>query len=187
MRRVRKLVQIPVFAMVRPRGGDFVYSTEEFAQMRRHIAVAQNIGMDGVVLGILNGRGEIDVDRTRELVKLAKPLPVTFHRAFDEAADIDAALEAVIETGATRILTSGGAANAPAALSVLRRLVAASKKRIIILPGGGISASNALQVARQTGARELHSGLGSVMAYGDKDYDRFESEVRKLVAQLMPL
>jgi copper homeostasis protein len=114
----------------------------------------------------------------------AHPLPVTFHRAFDDIADQWAGLDDVIATGATRILTSGGAATAPAGTGKLASLVTAAKQRVIIVPGGGINASNAEQVARQTGAREIHSGLGSVLAYGQEDYAMFENEVRALAAQL---
>jgi copper homeostasis protein len=184
MRRVRELARVPIFAMIRPRKGDFVYSASEFERMRSDIEFAKRAGMDGVVLGILTGEQRIDVERTQELVKSAQPLPVTFHRAFDDVADLDPALEDVIETGAARILTSGGASAAPDGIDALARLVAAAEKRIIILPGGGINASNVLHVARQTGARELHSGLGSVLAYGQEDYELFENEVRKLAARL---
>ena len=184
MRRVRATVRVPIFAMIRPRAGDFVYSPEELVRMRREIAAAQRVGMDGIVLGVLTRERQVDIERTRELVLAAQPLPVTFHRAFDDVADVDAALDQVIEAGAARILTSGGAASAPAGIEKLARLVAAAKKRIIILPGGGINASNARLVARQSGARELHSGLGSVLAYGHEDYVQFENEVRALAAQL---
>ena len=184
MRRVREMVQVPIFAMIRPRAGDFVYSSGEFERMQADIETARRARMDGIVLGILTRERTVDVARTRELVNFARPLPVTFHRAFDDVADLDAGLEDVIETSAARILTSGGAAAAPAALDRLARLVAAAKERIIILPGGGINASNVMQVARKTGAREIHSGLGSVLAYGQEDYKLFEDEVRKLAMQL---
>jgi len=140
--------------------------------------------MDGIVLGIWTRERHVDINRTRELVIAAQPLPVTFHRAFDDVADVNAALDDVIETGAARILTSGGAASAAAGIENVARLVAAAGQRVLILPGGGINASNALHVARQSGARELHSGLGSVLAYGHEDYVQFENEVRALAAQL---
>jgi copper homeostasis protein len=184
MRLVHESVKVPVFAMIRPRAGDFVYSAEEFAQMRRDIATAQRIGIDGVVLGVLTRDRKVDVARTRELVTTARPLPVTFHRAFDDTTDVDAALGDVVETGAARILTSGGAASASAGIQNLARLIGAAKKRVIILPGSGINASNALQVVRMSGATEIHSGLGSVLKYGQQDYKLFESEVRALVAKL---
>jgi copper homeostasis protein len=191
MRSVRECVKLPIFAMIRPRAGDFVYSDIERFRMRRDIAVAQHFGMDGIVLGLL-GRGprvmgggpRVDAERTQMMVLAARPLPVTFHRAFDEVADLDAALKDVMRTGAARILTSGGAASAAAGVDKLAHLVTAAKERVIILPGGGVNASNVVQVARQSGAREIHSGLGSVLAYGQEDYKLFEDEVRKLAVQL---
>lgn len=184
MRMTRESVRVPIFAMIRPRPDDFVYSQEELSQMRRDIVAVQRLGMDGIVLGILTRERHVDIDRTRELVIAAQPLPVTFHRAFDDVADVNAALGDVIETGAARILTSGGAASAAAGIENVARLVAAAGQRVIILPGGGINPSNALHVARQSGAREIHSGLGSVLAYGQEDYKLFESTVRALAAQL---
>jgi copper homeostasis protein len=180
MRRTRELVRVPVFAMIRPRAGNFVYSPEEIAQMRSDITAAKRTGMDGVVLGVLAENRQVDVDRTRGLVKLAEPLPVTFHRAFDDVADLDTALEAVIETGAARILTSGGAPTAPQGLRVLAKLVAAAGNRITIVPGSGINASNILEVAQVTQAREFHSGLGTCIAYGSSDYLLVEDEVRQM-------
>jgi copper homeostasis protein len=184
MRTARAKVKLPIFALIRPRAGDFTYSAQELAHMHRDIATAKRLGMDGIVLGLLTKERRVDIAGTRKLLKAAEPLPITFHRAFDDAADLDAALEDVIEVGAARILTSGGVATAPAGIKRLAGLVAAARDRIVIVPGGGINPSNVLQVARQSGARELHSGLGGVLAYGQEDYDRFECEVRKLVAQL---
>ena len=180
MRQTRELVQVPIFAMIRPRSGNFVYSPEEIAQMRGDIIAAKRAGMDGVVLGVLTENRQVDVDRTQELVKLAEPLPVTFHRAFDDVADLNTALEDVIETGATRILTSGGAPTAPQGLGVLAKLVPAAGNRIFIVPGSGINASNILEVAQRTQAREFHSGLGTRIAYGSSDYLLVEDEVRKM-------
>jgi copper homeostasis protein len=184
MRLTRESVRVPTFAMIRPRSGDFVYSPEDLSQMRRDIAAAQRLGMDGIVLGVLTRERHVDIKRARELVIAAQPLPVTFHRAFDDVADLNAALDDVIETGAARVLTSGGAASAAAGIENVARLVAAAGQRVIILPGGGINASNAMSVARQSGAREIHSGLGSVLSYGQEDYKLFEKEVRVLAAQL---
>jgi copper homeostasis protein len=184
MRLTRESVRVPIFAMIRPRPGDFVYSPEELSQMLRDIPAAQRVGMDGIVLGVLTADRRIDVKRTRELLMAAHPLPVTFHRAFDDVADQWAGLDDVIATGAARILTSGGAATAPAGTGKLASLVTAAKQRVTIVPGGGINPSNAEQVVRQTGAREIHSGLGSVLAYGQQDYAMFENEVRALAAQL---
>jgi copper homeostasis protein len=184
---VREQLQIPIFAMIRPRGGDFVYSNAEFAAMKSAIASAKKLGMDGVVLGILRQDRRVDVHRTGELIKLVRPLPTTFHRAFDESSDPRQALEHVIQTGAKRILTSGGAKNAPEGAGVLAKLVAAARDRIVIVPGAGINASNIAHVAKETGAREFHSGLSSALPYGSHDFAKFEAEVRKLAEALAQL
>src|SRR5260370_33728235 len=177
-------LSIPVFAMIRPRAGDFVYSSTEFSEMWRSIADTKESGMDCVVLGVLTKDRRVDVERTRELVEFAKPLPGTYHRAFDESADLNQALEDVIESGAKRILTSGGAKSALEGAAVLARLVEAAGDRVVIVPGAGISTLNIEQVAQQTGAREFHSGLSAVLPYGSKDYRKFEDEVRKLAKHI---
>jgi copper homeostasis protein len=187
LRSVREKVGIPIFSMVRPRAGDFIYSGSEFEDMKRAIADARKSGMDGVVLGILRKDYRVDVERTQELISLAAPLPVTFHRAFDECADLRETLEAVIRTGATRILTSGGASGAPEGAAVLAGLIHLSRDRITILPGRGISASNLADVARHTHAREFHSGLSSALPYSSGDCEGFEAEVRRLAGQLAQL
>ena len=180
LRTVRAQVGIPIFSMVRPRAGDFVYSSAEFAEMWRSIAEAKESGMDGVVLGVLTKDHGVDVGRTRELVEFAKPLPVTYHRAFDECPDLREALDAVTQTGVKRILTSGGAKSALEGAAVLAELIEATGERIIIVPGAGISAAEIHQIAQRTKAREFHSGLSSALSYGSKDFKKFEEEVRKL-------
>lgn len=180
MQETRKSVRLPIFAMIRPRGGDFLYSAAEFEHMKRDLEVAKACGMDGVVLGILLPDRSVDKERTRELVEAAKPLPVTFHRAFDETTDLHAALEQVISTGATRILTSGGWPNAAAGASMLAELVKAAAGRIEILPGGGVNADNLEKIVQATGAKEFHSGLGTSLPYGKSGAAEFERAVRKL-------
>jgi len=187
LRGVRPQLRIPIFCMIRPRAGDFVYSGAEFSEMRRSIANAKESGMDGLVLGVLTKDHRVDVERTRELVELAKPLPVTYHRAFDETGDLHQALEDVIETGAKRILTSGGAKSELEGAAMLAELIEAALERIVIVPGAGISAANIAEVARRTKAREFHSGLSSVLPDGSREYGRFEEEVRKLAEQLAPI
>ncbi len=184
MRKTRAAVKIPIFAMIRPHAGNFVYSESEFAQMRREIEFAKSCKMDGIVLGILKGDDTINVEHTRELVKIAHPLPVTFHRAFDFAPNLREALEAVTETGAKRILTSGGKRTAFEGVSVLGDLVSASCGRITILPGGGINAGNLREVASLTRASEFHSGLGTTLPYGQSSDSTFETAVREL-AQIL--
>ena len=180
MRETRKAVCAPIFVMIRPRGGDFAFSAEEFSAMMRDVEIAKSCRMDGVVFGILHADRTVNLERTRELVEAAKPLPVTFHRAFDETPDLQAALEAVIAAGATRILTSGGKPNADAGASVLAELMKATAGRITILPGGGINARNLEAVVRVTGACEIHSGLGTSLPYGKSGAVEFESAVREL-------
>ncbi len=184
LRSVREKVHIPIYSMIRPRAGDFVYSDFEFAEMENSIAVATECGMDGVVVGVLQKGFKIDVPRTRKLVDLARPLPVTFHRAFDECADLLKALEDVIQTEAARILTSAGAKTALQGAAKLAELVAAARDRIVILPGAGITHSNVAKVAEKTGAIEFHAGLGSVLPYSTRDFAAFESEVRQFADQL---
>ena len=184
LQSVRGKVHLDIYSMIRPGAGDFVYSASEFAAMKRSIAEAKECEMDGVVLGILRGDYKVDVERTQELVELARPLPVTFHMAFDECADLRESLEAAIRTGAARILTSGGASGAPEGAAVLAGLVHLARDRITILPGGGISAANIADLARRTHAREFHSGLSSALPYSSADFRAFETEVRKLVYQL---
>jgi len=184
MRQARDQVRLPIFAMIRRRAGDFVYSAKEVDRMGRDIDAARRLGMNGVVLGLLTPDRRVDVPRTKELVKFAGHLPVTFHRAFDACADLLESLEDVIGSGAARILTSGGEPTAAEGADVLASLIDVARERIAILPGGGINASNIADVAEKTGAREFHSGLGSVLAYGNEDYAAFEDEVRRLAVQL---
>ncbi|HXJ46637.1 MAG TPA: copper homeostasis protein CutC [Candidatus Dormibacteraeota bacterium] len=184
MRSARAAVKVPIFAMIRPRGGNFFYSGSELAQMRRDIELAKYCKMDGVVLGILHADNTVDIEDTGELVKTASPLPVTFHRAFDETPDLHEALEAVIQTGATRILTSGGKPTAAEGTAVLADLVAAAADRIIILPGGGINTSNFPAIVRATRAPEFHSGLGTTLPYGQSSEAAFSSAVSELVSLL---
>ncbi|MFI5092613.1 MAG: copper homeostasis protein CutC [Candidatus Acidiferrum sp.] len=184
MRAVRDRVRIPVVSMIRPRAGNFVYSDAEFAAMQREIETAQNLQMDGIVLGLLKADGQIDIERTKQLVARARPLEVTFHRAFDECADLRRSLEDVMKAGATRLLTSGGKQTAPEALEVLGNLVRIAGKRLIVMPGSGLHAGNIRAAVEKIGAREFHAGLSSVIAYPAKNLSAFEEEVRRLAAAL---
>jgi copper homeostasis protein len=186
-RAVRQQIQIPIFVMIRPRAGDFVYSADEFAQMKKSIAAAKDSGAAGLVFGILKPNRTVDIDRTGELVELARPLPVTFHRAFDACPDLSQTLEDVVRSGATRILTSGGAGSALKGGAKLQMLVMAAGERVTIVPGAGINIRNILQLAADTGAREFHSGLSTVMPHPQTDYVQFENEVRAMVKVLSTL
>ncbi len=150
---------LPVHAMVRPRGGDFVYSDSEFRVMRRDVEHLRVLGVAGVVLGVLRADGGVDVERTAELVAMAGPLEVTFHRAFDEVADLEQGLEDVVRAGCGRVLTSGGASDVVAGGASLARLVEQGRGRIKIAVGGGLRVENAAAVARATGARQFHGSL----------------------------
>lgn len=183
-RAARARLHVPIFSMIRPRAGDFVYSESEFEEMVREIAAAKECGMDGVVLGMLDAQGSVDVRRTMQLVELARPLPVTFHRAFDACVDLRQALEDVIKTGAARLLTSGGKPTAPEALELLAELVGEAGERIVVMPGSGIHAGNIREVVRTTRAREYHAGLSSVAARPRENLQAFEQVVRQLAAAL---
>jgi copper homeostasis protein len=149
-------LRIPVFAMIRPRGGDFLYSDVEYGVMRRDIGHARALGADGVVLGLLDRGGAVDVERTAALVEAARPLPVTFHRAFDVARDPEEALEALIRLGVARVLTSGQAPTAPEGAALIAGLVRQAGERIGILPGCGLDETNLREFVGRTGAREVH-------------------------------
>ncbi len=184
MGETRAAIKIPIFAMIRPRAGNFVYSAQELMHMRDEIALAKSCGMNGLVFGVLHEDGTVNIEQTRELVELSRPLPVTFHRAFDETPDLAGALEAVIATGATRILTSGGKPTALAGASVLADLIRVAGDRITILPGAGINARNLQEVVRLTGASEFHSGLGTSLPYGRSTAAAFEGGVSELACIL---
>ncbi len=181
---VRALLHIPLFVMIRPRAGDFLYSTLEFEEMKVGIVTAKTAGADGIVLGVLKPGPCVDIERTRELVALAYPLPVTFHRAFDETAYLLQAVEDVIQTGATRILTSGGAKTAFEGMHIIAELITAAAGRIIVVPGAGISAANINPLVSATHATEFHAGLSSVLPYPRTDYVGFERGVRDLADKL---
>jgi copper homeostasis protein len=184
MRQAREHIAVPIFAMIRARGGDFCYSAAEFHQMKAEIGLAMKAGMNGVVFGILTRNRSVDVERNTELVDAAKPLPTTFHRAFDELADLPAGLEDVIATGAKRVLTSGGAACAEQGATMIAKLLRQASNRIMILPGGGIRPANLGSVARLARAGEYHSGLSNLVRGPGGTCERFEEGVRALVKVL---
>lgn len=159
LRAAREMAKIAINVMIRPRGGDFLYTNAEFESMKHDIRTAKDLGADGIVLGLLQADGTVDVERTRQLVELARPLPVTFHRAIDVSRDLLQALEDVISTGVARVLTSGGQPSVVEGAAMVAKMVAASKDRIIVMPGCGIRPENVLSIIEATGAHEVHIAL----------------------------
>jgi copper homeostasis protein len=152
-------VNHPVFVMIRPRGGDFVYAADEIDAMIEDIDRARPLGIAGIVTGALRSDGSVDVDSMRRLMSPAAGLPVTFHRGFDVVANRTEALEQVIDLGARRVLTSGGAETAPEGASAIAMLVDQAGERISIIAGGKIREQNARDVIARTGVREVHARL----------------------------
>ena len=150
---------LPVYGLVRPRAGDFVYSADEVGVMERDITHMRELGVAGVVLGLLKDDRTVDVEATRRMVALARPLKVTFHRAFDETPVLESALEDVIATGCDRVLTSGGCSDVMEGADVLARLVAQAGDRIEVAVGGGLRLTNAAELAMRTGAASFHGSL----------------------------
>lgn len=157
LKRIKELVSIPVFPIIRPRGGDFLYSDEEFKTMLYDVQMCKDLGFTGVVLGLLKSNGTVDIQRTEQLVKAADNMDVTFHRAFDRAVDPFDALEAAIYCGCKRILTSGQVPNAYEGKELIKELIEQAEHRIVIMPGSGVRSSNIAELATYTGATELHS------------------------------
>lgn len=161
--RVAKIEGIDVSVMIRPRGGDFLYSDDEFETMLRDIAYAREAGATGVVFGILTADGKVDVERTRQLVEASKGMETTFHRAVDMTENYEAAVEAVIAAGCNRILTSGSYDKAIDGIANIRRAVEIAKGRIEIMAGSGVVAANAKQLA-EVGVDALHFSAKCMVA-----------------------
>jgi copper homeostasis protein len=164
IRTARELLHIELYPIIRPRGGDFLFSEEEFHIMQQDVVLCREAGCDGVVIGALRGDGTVDKDRVARLVELAYPLGVTFHRAFDWAAEPYHALEELIAIGCERILTSGQRPLATEGADLLRELVNFADGRIIIMPGSGLRAANIAGLAQRTGAAEFHSSARTLRA-----------------------
>lgn len=152
----RRLLRIKLHVIVRPRGGDFLYSDIEFEVMKRDIEAAKRLGVDGVVIGILDSAGNIDLARTRELTDLARPMSVTFHRAFDVCRDPFEAVDQLAAIGIDRILTSGQEATAVEGLDLLADLVRHAGDRITIMACGNLNERNLRKVVEATGVKEVH-------------------------------
>jgi len=157
IRVARERIHIDVYPIIRPRGGDFLYTEEEFDIMMKEVAYCKQMGCNGVVIGLLNTDGTIDKGRTGRLVDLAYPLGVTFHRAFDWAVNPFEAMEDIISVGCERILTSGQRPTAPEGADLINELVRQADDRIIIMPGSGVRADNIIALAEKTDASEFHT------------------------------
>jgi copper homeostasis protein len=194
-------VSLGVFVMIRPRAGDFCYSADEFNAMEQDVSTAKQLGADGVVFGILKEDGRVDVPRVRRLIEVARPLKVTFHRAFDVSRDLSESLEDVISAGVDRILTSGGEQSVELGKMKIARLVKAAKDRVKIMAGAGVTEQNVRQIVSETGVREVHASLRTAtpspmrhrnekLSFGSvtgREYERLavgEERVRTVLAAL---
>ncbi len=154
---LKEKIATPIFAMIRAKGGDFLYSIEEFAIMEKDLLLMKELGCEGVVLGFLKQDGTVDKVRTRKFVELAYPMEVTFHRAFDRAIDPLQTLEDIIDCGCQRLLTSGQKPTAVEGLTLLKELVIQADDRIIILPGSGVNSGNIKTILEEAKSIEFHS------------------------------
>jgi copper homeostasis protein len=156
---VRSKIALELYVMIRPRGGDFCYTADEFEVMEQDVVTAKQLGADGIVFGILHEDGSIDSERTRQLVEIARPLKSTFHRAFDMSRDFLRSVEDLVECGVHRVLTSGGEQKVESAIPTVTEVVKAANSRIAIMVGGGINEANVRQIIVETGAREIHASV----------------------------
>jgi copper homeostasis protein len=184
LREVRRAVTIPIHAMVRPRAGDFCYSEVEFQQMQREVELFCTLGADGIVSGILHPDRTIDIERTKQLVRTAQPVPVTFHRAFDAAVEPMNSLEQIIQTGAARLLTSGQRPSAPEGIPLISSLIRAAHGKIIVMPGAGIDRQTIGSIAAVEGVRELHIGKGVKKIQGDGSFSVDRNLTEELVRSM---
>ena len=202
IRRARAVDGIGLHVMIRPRGGDFLFDDDEFAMMKNDVDFARQEGANGVVIGLLRADGTVDADRAGELIALARPMAVTFHRAFDMAPDPFQSLETLIELGVDRVLTSGQEASVLEGLPLIASLVKQAGDRIIVMPGGGITARNLSRIVETARPREIHFAALEPVASGMKfrrghvfmggelrppEYDRLEtsaSTIRSVLAKL---
>jgi copper homeostasis protein len=216
IKAAREKLQVELYPIIRPRGGDFLYSDAEFEVMKADVKICKELSCDGVVIGMLNADGTVDKERCKELVALAYPLGVTFHRAFDRAREplltspegrnLDSAelkfysqaLEDVIEIGCERILTSGLVPNALDGAETLAALIKQADERIIIMPGSGVRADNIIELAQKTGAIEFHTSarinIDSKMNYTNegmkeslKSVSADVDEIKNIIANLKSL
>lgn len=157
IKAARAILSIELYPIIRPRGGDFLYSDAEFDIIKSDVLLCKELGCDGVVVGLLNADGTVDKERIKILTSLAYPMGVTFHRAFDRTKNMFEALEDIIECGCERILTSGQKPTAFEGKENIKALIEKADNRIIIMPGSGVNSKNIVEIAQYTGATEFHS------------------------------
>lgn len=172
IRYAKSLDGLKVNVLIRPRGGDFVYTEAEIACMEADIRMCRELGVDGVVIGALSKVGDIDIATCTRLVKAAQGMSITFHRAFDVCRDPEEAIEQIIQLGCHRLLTSGQASTAEKGIAMLKKLVALTKYRMIIMPGCGVNPQNAAMILDETGAEEIHASARSNRVFGRMETDR---------------
>lgn len=161
---VKERVSLPIHILIRPRAGDFCYDDSEFEVMQREVELAKKMEIAGVVIGILEPDGKIDIDRMRVLVELAKPMSITFHRAFDFCSDPYKALQEIIDLGCDRLLTSGQKRTAMEGANLIKELHQRAEGRLIVMPGSGINSQNAMELIKMTGVREIHASASKAQA-----------------------
>lgn len=195
LKTVREKLSIPVFPMIRPRGGDYFHSPDEIEIIRKDILLCKELGFEGVVFGLLKQDGSIDRENTARLAEVAYPLEVTFHRAFDRCVRPYEALETIIDCGCNRILTSGQEPKVTEGLEMVKQLVHQANGRIIIMPGSGLNSSNVASIIASTGVSEVHTSArirvpSTTLYRNDKIPEDFDldftdaEEIRKIKAQL---
>jgi copper homeostasis protein len=195
IKEARKILEIDLFPIIRPRGGDFLYSQYEFEVMKSDVKMCKDLGCDGVVIGLLNEDATIDKIRSAQLVNVAYPMSVTFHRAFDRVTQMEEALESIIDIGCERILTSGFYPNVMDGIENVKTLLQQADDRIIIMPGSGVRAGNIKDIITKTGAIEIHSSARKIIPSTMKEFnstmqgnlqsvDIDEKEVKLMIEQL---
>jgi len=198
IKAAREVLDIELYPIIRPRGGDFLYSDDAFKIMRTDVQICKDLGCDGVVIGMLHADGTVDKERCRQLVQLAYPMGVTFHRAFDRTADPLKAMEDIIEIGCERILTSGQKPNALDGAELIAKLIEQANERIIIMPGSGVRSDNIIELAKRTKAMEFHTSartmVESKMDYKIKELNESlrsvavdTNEIKKIIDNLKGL
>ena len=184
--KCKKSLQIPFYPIIRPRGGDFYFSNDEFEIMKEDVISCREIGCQGIVIGMLRKDASIDTERCSELIALAGGMQITFHRAFDRCSNMEKGLEDIIQLGCHRVLSSGGKENAFDGLENLKALVKQAGSRIIMMPGAGINELNLHQIVSETGAHEFHSTAKKLFEYGfdpvnNKPYSSFETATEQVI------